>query len=333
MPARFTRMKLHVAKCLHRADAILAEGPVWDAVRQRLWWVDIEGRGVHCLDPAADDDRVWTVADRIGFALPTKGTDLVIGTERGLARFAPECGTLTPFANPERAISGNRFNDAKCDAAGRLWAGTMAVSEESGRGSLYRVDAALRVQRIVENVSISNGLAWSLDGRTMFYIDSPTRRVDAFDFDPASGAVANRRAVIEVADGFPDGMCIDGEGNLWVALWGGSGVACFDPRSGARLAKIEVPVKAVTSTASAATRGTSFSSRPPAAISMPQAVSDSHSPARSSSRNPAYRDRRRTFSRDEIQETNDVFHRCDDGAVVHQQSVPALGCASWSRRL
>ena len=240
-------MKFFHAKCLHRSNAVLGEGPVWDAARQRLWWVDIERCELHSLDPAANEDRVWKLPHRIGFAVPTTRGNLIVGTQRGLARFAPDSGALTPFADPEKELPANRFNDAKCDPAGRLWAGTMAISEEPGRGSLYRVDAPLSIARMVENVSISNGLAWSLDGRTMFYIDSPTRRVDGFDFDPASGALANRRTVIEVADGFPDGMCIDAAGNLWVALWGGWGVACFDPRTGMQVAKIEVPVADVTS--------------------------------------------------------------------------------------
>ncbi len=240
-------MKISQAQCRHRTNAVLGEGPVWDAARRRLWWVDIEKREVHCFDPEANDDSIWPLPHRVGFAMPTTRGDLIVGTQRGLARFAPESGALTPFADPENALPDNRFNDAKCDPTGRLWAGTMACSEAPGLGSLYRVDASRRVSRMVKNVSISNGLAWSHDGHTMFYIDSPTRRVDAFDFDLQSGDIANRRTVIEIADGFPDGMCIDAAGNLWVALWGGWGVACFDPHTGARLAKIEVPVEAVTS--------------------------------------------------------------------------------------
>ena len=240
-------MTTFAAECIHPAGAVLGEGPVWDAARQRLWWVDIEKCELHRFDPATRDDRVWTLAVRSGFAVPTARGDFIIGAGRGLARFAPESGALTPFAGPEADVPDNRFNDAKCDPAGRLWAGTMAVSEAPELGSLYRVEAEARISRMVERVSISNGLAWSRDGRTMYYIDSPTRRVDAFDFEPATGALANRRTVIEIADGFPDGMCIDEAGNLWVALWGGWGVVCFDPRTGEALAKIELPVEAVTS--------------------------------------------------------------------------------------
>ena len=234
------------AECVLKTDAVLGEGPVWDAGRAALWWVDIERKQVHRWSPATGD-RLWQLNERVGFVLPAERGDAIVGTQRGLARFDAESGATTPVVDPESHLPDNRFNDAKCDAAGRLWAGTMAVSEAPELGSLYRVDADWQPRRMIERISISNGLAWSLDGCTMFYIDSPTRRVDAFDFEPAGGGLSNRRTAIEISEGFPDGMCSDVAGNLWVALWGGWGVGCFDPRTGAQLAKIEVPVEAVTS--------------------------------------------------------------------------------------
>ena len=240
-------MKTFTAECVLRANAVLGEGPVWDAARQRLWWVDIERRELHSFDPVGGEDRAWKLDHRVGFAVPTMRGDLVIGTQSGLMRFEPESGEFATVVHPEVHLPENRFNDAKCDPNGRLWAGTMAVSEAPGLGSLYRIDASWCVDRMVSEVSISNGLAWAPDGRTMYYVDSPTRRVEAFDFDPNSGDIRNRRVVVEVADGFPDGMSIDRAGNLWVALWSGWGVACFDPCNGTQLAKVEVPVEAVTS--------------------------------------------------------------------------------------
>ena len=240
-------MKRIPAECVHRAAAVLGEGPAWDDAQQCLWWVDIEQCAVHRFHPAADEDYSWTLPHRVGFAIPTERGDLVAGTQRGLGRFDAHTGAFALLADPEHDLPHNRFNDAKCDAAGRLWAGTMAVSEAPGLGSLYCIDASWKIDRAVERVSISNGLAWSLDDRSMYYIDSPTRRVDAFDFEMQTGALSNRRTVIEIADAFPDGMCIDADGNLWVALWHGWGVACFDPRTGRQLAKVEVPVRDVTS--------------------------------------------------------------------------------------
>jgi len=231
--------------CILPAASILAEGPVWH--QDHLWWVDIERGEIHALNPATAADRVWKFPHKIGFAVPSVRGDFIIGTEQGLSRFSPETGGLTSLVHPERHIPGNRFNDAKCDPAGRLWAGTMALDESAGCGSLYRIDPDLRVARSVPKVSISNGLAWSLDGRTLYYIDSPTRRIDAFDFEPTSGEVSGRRTIIEISDGFPDGMCIDQQGNLWIAIWGGWCVACHEPRRGKRIAKISVPVEDVTS--------------------------------------------------------------------------------------
>ena len=233
------------AECFFAAGAVLAEGPVWHG--RRLLWVDIERGEIHELDPRSGADRSWSFPHRVGFVVPSTAGDWVVGTERGFARFDPHTGALSWGTNPEAGIPGNRFNDAKCDTAGRLWAGTMARDEAPGRGSLYRVDADGRVKTMVPSVSISNGLAWSPDGRTLYYVDSPTRRVDAFDFEPTTGEISHRRTVIEVTDGYPDGMCVDASGCLWIALWGGGCVACHDPRSGARRSEVRLPVEAVTS--------------------------------------------------------------------------------------
>ncbi len=233
------------ASCIFDAHSVLAEGPVWHC--DRLWWVDIERGEIHALDPGRGADQVWRFPHRIGFVVPTVRGDFLVGTEQGIARFHPDRPDLELVARPEPDNSGNRFNDAKCDPAGRLWAGTMAVNESPRRGSLYRLDPDYGVTRWVRDVSISNGLAWSPEGRTLYYIDSPTRRVDAFDYDPTTGAISGRRTVIEVTDGYPDGMSADRDGRLWIALWGGWKVACHDPLTGQRVAEVQVPVEAVSS--------------------------------------------------------------------------------------
>lgn len=233
------------AECILPAGAILAEGPVWNA--GRLLWVDIERGEIHELDPGSGADQCWKIPHRVGFAIPSVRGDLVVGADGGLARLDRRDGTLAWMAHPEPDCPGNRFNDAKCDDDGRLWAGTMAINESPGRGTLYRIGPGGQIHPMVRPVTISNGLAWSPDGRTMYYVDSPTRRVDAFDFDPATGAIAGRRTVIQIPDGFPDGLCADVDGNLWIAVWGGGCVACHDPRTGARVAEIRLPAEAVTS--------------------------------------------------------------------------------------
>jgi sugar lactone lactonase YvrE len=153
--------------------------------------------------------------------------------------------------DPEYHLPENRFNDGKCDPAGRFWAGTMAISEAEDQGSLYCLDTTLTVTCKVAGVSVSNGLAWSLDGKTMYYVDSPDRRVVAYDYDGATGGIDHVRTVYEVPEGggFPDGMTIDTDGCLWVALWDGGRVLRIDPRTGRSLDAIEMPVSRPTSCA------------------------------------------------------------------------------------
>ena len=140
-------------ECILAAGAVLAEGPVWHG--SRLLWVDIERGEIHELDPQTGADQSWSFPHRVGFVVPSTRGDWVVGTERGFARFDPHKGTLSWGMNPEAEISGNRFNDAKCDTAGRLWAGTMALNESPERGSLYRVDADGRINPMVRQISIS----------------------------------------------------------------------------------------------------------------------------------------------------------------------------------
>ena len=235
------------AECVFDGGAVLAEGPVWDEQARLLYWVDIE-RGKICrLDPVSQSNREWLLGTKVGFAVLTESGDMLAGTQRGLIRFSSETGRCAPYANPEADLPNNRFNDGKCDPQGRLWAGTMSVIETEAAGSLYRVDANGSVKRCLTSVTISNGLAWSAD--RMYYIDSPTRRVDAFEYNSQSGEISNRRCAVALVDGlgFPDGMTMDAEGKIWVALWEGWGVGRFDPATGEMLAKVEVPVACVTS--------------------------------------------------------------------------------------
>ena len=240
-------MKSIKAECVFDGGAILAEGPVWDEQAQLLYWVDIE-RGKICrFDPVSQNNQEWLLGTKVGFAVLTESEDMLAGTQEGLVRFSPETGRCVDYANPEPNLPNNRFNDGKCDPQGRLWAGTMSVMETEAAGSLYRVDADGNVNRCLTLATISNGLTWSAD--RMYYIDSPTRRVDAFDFDAQSGAISNRRCAVALADGlgFPDGMTMDAAGKIWVALWEGWGAGRFDPATGEMLAKVEVPAACVTS--------------------------------------------------------------------------------------
>jgi sugar lactone lactonase YvrE len=206
------------------AGAELGEGPIWDSRTNRLVWVDILARRIHLTDVRTGASEVIEVPLHVSAVAPRAAGGFVAALQDGFWVVGDgPAHRITPVAE---ARPGLRFNDGKCDPAGRFWAGTMAYDQSSGAAALYRLNSNGRATLMLDRVTISNGLAWSLDGRTMYYIDTPTQRVDAFSFMPATGEIADRRPVIRIPAevGAPDGMTIDAEGGLWVALWGGAGV-------------------------------------------------------------------------------------------------------------
>jgi sugar lactone lactonase YvrE len=228
------------------ARAELAEGPSWLAERGLLAWVDITAGLVHLFDPATGADRALEVGQPVGAAVPTDDGRLALAVRDGFALLDLDREEVALIVEVERELTGNRMNDGKSDPAGRFWAGTMAVDMRAGAGALYRLDAERNVELMVPGVSISNGLGWSPDGRLMYYIDSPQGRVDVFDFDATSGAIANRRPFAQAQGGDPDGMAVDARGGLWVAIWGAGKVLHFLPD--ATLSdEIELPALQVTS--------------------------------------------------------------------------------------
>lgn len=230
-----------------QANARLGEGALWDARSGRLAWVDILGRRLHLADPATGATESIKVPLDIGTIAPRSAGGFVAALQDGF--WIVGDGPARRIAGIPEARPGLRFNDGKCDPAGRLWAGTMAYDEAPGAACLYRLDGAGTVTRVLEGVTISNGLAWSHDARTMYYIDTPTHRIDAFDYALATGEISNRRphVLIPAALGSPDGMTIDAEGGLWVALWGGGAVHRY--LDGRLDRVIELPVSQPTSCA------------------------------------------------------------------------------------
>jgi sugar lactone lactonase YvrE len=213
------------------AGATLGEGPVWDEERQRLLWLDILPGLVHRFDPATGSDDIFGVGKPVGSASLRRGGGLVLAVEDGFALLDPAWQRLDQVAVIEHPGPPARFNEGKCDPAGRFLAGTMRYDQTAGAGSVYRLDPGLTVTKLLDGVTISNGLAWTADGTTMYYIDSPTQGVDAFRYDIDTGRLANRRRVVDIpaAAGLPDGMTIDADGCLWVALYGGSAVHRYAP--------------------------------------------------------------------------------------------------------
>jgi len=225
----------------------LGEGPVWNHLDHTLYWVDIELGLIHRLDPSMNIHKTIPAGQKIAAVVPTTDGDLLLALKDGLYIYNVRTTQKTLFLNnPENHTSGNRFNDSKCDPTGRFWIGTMG---DEHTAALYRLDPDLTLHTMQTGVTTSNGLAWSLDKKILYYIDTDTRKVVAYNYDQDEGSISDGRDVITIPNemGLPDGCTIDAEGMLWIALWGGYAVGRWNPANGELLCKIEVPAKQVTS--------------------------------------------------------------------------------------
>lgn len=242
---------MQTANLVLDAKAELGEGALWDERTQQLYWVDILGSKLHRYTPATDTDEVFEVGQHIGTVVVREGGGVMVAVKDGFARFDLETETLDIIANPEKDIEGNRFNDGKADPAGRFWAGTMSYEQKSYAGSLYCLDTDGTVSKKESDVTISNGIVWTQDQQTMYFIDTTPKVITAFDYDKATGNISNGRIVVKVPEnmGGPDGMAIDSKGQLWVAHWGYSAVVCWDPKTGEKISEIAVPASQVTACA------------------------------------------------------------------------------------
>ncbi|WP_307868397.1 SMP-30/gluconolactonase/LRE family protein [Umezawaea beigongshangensis] len=211
-----------------KTEAVLGEGPTWDAGTSTLLWVDVLASQVHRYAPRSGADAVLDVPQHVGAAKPREQGGLVLNLRDGVA-LVDRDGTRTWLVYWAR--DGVRGNDAAVDPAGRLWAGTMRYDEARGGGWLARVEPDGAAKVVLGDVTISNGTGWSPGGELMYYVDTPEQRIDVFDYDTATGEATGRRALCAVADtpGKPDGLCVDAEGCVWVALWGGSAVRRYTP--------------------------------------------------------------------------------------------------------
>ncbi|KAM9700069.1 vacuolar protein sorting-associated protein 16 homolog isoform 2-T3 [Menidia menidia] len=232
------------------AGALIGEGPVWEESEQTLLFVDIAGQKIHRWSPATNQIQSVGTNQTVGFAVPRRSGGYVAGVGRGIVAVDWSTEKMTSLAEVEENRPNNRLNDGKVDPAGRLLAGTMEKDgAQTKNGSLYSVDSELRVTKLLGQVDISNGLDWSLDQRTMFYIDSLGLTVDAFDYDSSTGTLGARRVVyrLEQEEGLPDGMTLDADGRLWVACYDGGRVLHIDPATGVRLQTVSLPVTKTTS--------------------------------------------------------------------------------------
>jgi sugar lactone lactonase YvrE len=223
----------------------LGEGPLWDHERQRLFWLDIYNYWVHELDAQTGSTRIFDVGDVVG-CIGLAGPDRLIMAQRDRLAFLDlQSGEVEPILAVEADLPANRFNDGKCDPQGRFWFGSMSVAV--GQASLYRYDPDGSLQVMETGLTISNGLGWSPDNRTFYLTDSTPKLIYAYDFEPETGTIANRRTLIDLShESFgPDGLTIDQDGHIWSAMWDGGCVIRFDP-TGKEVSRLKLPVPRTT---------------------------------------------------------------------------------------
>ncbi len=237
----------------------LSEGPRWDGDRSELLWVDVLAGWLHRSRVGADGQlrvlQTIQVPGHLGAAAPAAGGGYMMAAGPGFLH-VDRWGVVHELAQPEAGRTDVRMNDGACDPQGRFWAGTMAYDEAPGAGSLYRLELDGRCTQVLTGLTISNGIGWSPDGTTMYLADSGTGDIDAFDFDPVRGDISRRRTIAHIStpNAVPDGLTVDDNGDIWVALWNGGALARYHP-DGSLLSTIPLPVDRPTSCAFGDTGG------------------------------------------------------------------------------
>ncbi|XP_040049170.2 regucalcin isoform X1 [Gasterosteus aculeatus] len=240
-------------ECVVKESASIGEGPVWEESEQTLMFVDITGQKIHRWSPSTNQIQSLETGGTVGFVVPRRSGGYVAGVGRSIVAVDWSTQVMTSLVVVDEDKTNNRLNDGKVDPIGRLLAGTMGREEQPAevrkQGSLFSVNFDLSVTKHLSQVDISNGMDWSLDQKTFFYIDSLSLTVDAFDYDTNSAEIGNRRVVyrMEKGEGLPDGMTVDSDGCLWVACYNGGRVINIDPVTGVRLQTVSLPVTKTTS--------------------------------------------------------------------------------------
>lgn len=242
-------MKNHKVELSLKVKAKLGEGAFWDHKEKVLYWVDIEDRKVFLFDPLTKSNRVFETPSRVGTVVPKNKDEAVIALEDGIYILNTQSGGISLLSDVESKMRENRFNDGKCDPNGNLWVGSMHLDQSAPKANLYKISPSGESTKMLDSVTISNGIVWTKDKSTMYYIDTPTGHIRAFDYNSDTSEISNERIAVVIPEslGYGDGMTIDEEDKLWVALWNGNSVVRFDPESGELLEKIKVPAHNVTS--------------------------------------------------------------------------------------
>jgi sugar lactone lactonase YvrE len=214
------------------------EGPLWHG--DYLYYVDIESHVILRFDPHTGEEKQWNVGQRVGTVVPRASGGLLWAGDQGIYALDESSGESTFIADPEPQLSDNRFNDGKCDPAGRFWVGTICLKKRP-EAALYCLHTDLRLEQKICPVTNSNGIVWSADASTMYYIDTPSKKVRAYDYDLSTAVISNERVVWDTAEdaSSPDGMTIDSEDRLWIAFCHGAKVVCYDPKKQCVLEQID----------------------------------------------------------------------------------------------
>ncbi len=241
-------MKQFEAQLELKIETSLGEGPLWHSKEGKLYFVDIVGQKVFGYNPVTSHLSGWSLPSYVGAIAERGRHDLAVAVKNQLISLNTEIRKQTTLLSLD-LNEDIRFNECKCDRLGRYWMGTMHVKAEKGAGAFYRVDLDGSVTQVLSNLSVPNGFCWSLDNKFLYHIDSFDYSVKRFSYDEAEGTISKPEAVITFEENgtVPDGMCMDQRGMLWIAMWGGSKVACYDPTSGQLLAEVKVPAPHVTS--------------------------------------------------------------------------------------
>lgn len=234
---------------INSPKSILGEGPCWDQDNKLLYWVDILGKKLHQFDFDSNTHQEFPFSQYISAVVLDDTNSLIVAMQNGIYQFNTTTRELFKIVDPEKEKEHNRLNDGKCDPFGRFWIGSMELDGASKQGSLYRLESDGKIDKVLSDVTISNGLAWSPDNRYMYFIDTPTNEVAVYNYDGRTGNISKREVAVTIPKEFgsPDGMTIDSEGMIWVAHWGGGKITRWNPLKEELLEEILIPAKNVTS--------------------------------------------------------------------------------------
>ncbi|WP_298555915.1 SMP-30/gluconolactonase/LRE family protein [uncultured Algibacter sp.] len=239
------------AEIEYKIASDLGEGAIWNYQTQELYWIDIEKKTLNIYNPEKKANRIINMSSRIGTVVPIDTNEVLSALEDGVYKTNLKTGRSKLFVDMSDELKDSRLNDGKCDPSGRFWVGSMHLKQKEGHAKLFNINNKSELQMKIDSVTISNGIVWTSDKTKMYYIDTPTSEIKGYEYDNKTGQISNGKVVVKIPEalGFPDGMTIDENNMLWVAMWNGNAVIQFNPNTGNVIQKVEVPAHNITSCA------------------------------------------------------------------------------------